>query len=718
MIFCEHLKAKGKPDFTPLHTHITQVAHATKKVAEALGFDPFIAKNGAILHDIGKASPLFQKRLSSNYKKNENNSVYRHELASLFFLSLFDEAIHPQLIEMVVSHHKSVKNDSREKGILDLEDIMEDVFAIHADQWEDWSVEALQILEALGIKTHFISRNEAEENYYNAVRYVKNNIANQGYSEWKGLLMAGDYFASAMLDKTEIQLNRVFKVPDLSFYKNRQNEMYPLSLVNADSAKKHTIVVASTGAGKTDFLLRRCKNRVFYTLPFQASINAMFNRVENDLKKSNPYIDIRLLHSASRVTVKNRSTEEKSLQGLVGSAIKILTPHQMASILFGTRAFEASILDLQGNDVILDEIHTYTNISQAIVIKLVEVLNRLNCRLHIGTATMPTDLYQKIVNILGKENVYEVSLPEKELNKFDRHTVHKLSQWEEADKIVENAIKTDQKILIVCNRVESAQNRYKYLEEQYPDVPILLIHSRFKRGDRNQKEKQLLGLDEKGSPTHEFNTSSKACIVVATQVVEVSLDISFDLMITETAPLDSLIQRFGRINRKRSKEKRKLKPVYVIQPPGNDKEAKPYDLDVLRSSFNVLPDGEVLHEQELQDKIDEVFPEIDVMDIETHSIFKKDGKIMIDYLTHRPKSYLLERLDIDSVSCIIDEDLETYENSSFEERLMMEIPARYWSVKSFGLCKYGNKPFIVPASSYNENTGFDIKKAQNSYELL
>ena len=189
-------------------------------------------------------------------------------------------------------------------------------------------------------------------------------------------------------------------------------------------------------------------------------------------------------------------------------------------------------------------------------------------------------------------------------------------------------------------------------------------------------------------------------------------------MITETAPLDSLIQRFGRINRKRSKEKRKLKPVYVIQPPGNDKEAKPYDLDVLRSSFNVLPDGEVLHEQELQDKIDEVFPEIDVMDIETHSIFKKDGKIMIDYLTHRPKSYLLERLDIDSVSCIIDEDLETYENSSFEERLMMEIPARYWSVKSFGLCKYGNKPFIVPASSYNENTGFDIKKAQNSYELL
>jgi CRISPR-associated endonuclease/helicase Cas3 len=718
MIICEHIKAKGKPDFTPLQTHIEQVAHVTEKVAESLGFDPFIAKNGAILHDIGKASTVFQKRLNPTFKKKENDNVYRHELASLFFLSLFDEAIQPQLIEMVVSHHKSVKHDAREKGILDLEDIVEDVFALHADGWEEWSVEALQILGALGIKTHPISKNEAEKNYYNAFSYVKKHIASQGYSEWKGLLMAGDHFASSMLDKTEIQLNRVFKVPDLSFYNNRRNEMYPLSLINADSTKKHTIVVASTGAGKTDFLFRRCKNRIFYTLPFQASINAMFNRVETDLRKSNPGLDIRLLHSASRITVKNRSTEEKTLQGLMGSAIKILTPHQMASIIFGTRAFEASILDLKGNDVILDEIHTYTNISQAIVIKLVEVLNRLNCRLHIGTATMPTDLYHKIVSILSKENVYEVSLPDKELDKFDRHTVHKLSQWDETDKIVEDAVKTDQKILIVCNRVDSAQNRYRYLEEQYPHVPILLIHSRFKRGDRNQKEKQLLGLDEKGNPTHEFNTSNKACIVVATQVVEVSLDISFDLMITETAPLDALIQRFGRINRKRFKENRKLKPVYVIQPPENEKEAKPYDLDILKLSFDVLPNGEVLYERDLQRKIDEVFPSIDVMDIETHSIFKRDGKIMIDYLTHRPKSYLLERLDIDSVSCIIDEELEVYENSTFEERLMMEIPARYWSVKSFGSCKYGNKPFIIPASSYDENTGFDIKGAQNSYELL
>ena len=712
---CPHIKAKGKPDFTPLYAHILHVVLAAEKVADALGFDKNIARQGAILHDIGKASPIFQARLNPDYRRRENDKTFRHELASLFFLSLFDEKIHPQLIEMVVAHHKSVEKDPRNKGILDLEENVDNVFAIHSADWDSWSKDAFKILTAFGIETHDISLNDAEKNYYKAVDYADKNITRQGYSEWKGLLMSADHFASAMLSETEIQLKKLFKLPNLNFFE-RQHALYPLSLIDASSDKKHTLVVASTGAGKTDFLFRRCKNRVFYTLPFQASINAMYQRVANELKATNPDLDIRVLHSASRVLIKNGQTEEKALQGLVGSSIKILTPHQIAAIIFGTRAFEATIIDLKGNDVILDEIHTYTEISRAIVIKMVEVLNRLGCRLHIGTATMPTDLYNKILDILGKENVYEVSLPLSELAKFDRHTVHKLNSWDDADEIVCNAVAGDKKILIVCNRVKSAQEHYEYFKERYSDIPMLLLHSRFKRGDRNQKEKKLLGLNENGNPNGEFNTSEKACIVLATQVVEVSLDISFDLMITETAPLDSLIQRFGRVNRKRTLETiGKFKPVYLVPPPDDKKEALPYDAEILKASFGILPNNEILHETDLQDKIDAVFPEVDVMDIETHSIFKKDGSMVIDFLTHRPKSYLLELLEIDSVSCITEEDIEKYEKASFEERMLLEIPARYWSVKKFPQCMYGNKPFIVPTHAYNFEIGFDIDKAKQKF---
>jgi CRISPR-associated endonuclease/helicase Cas3 len=712
---CPHIKAKGKPDFTPLYAHILHVVLAAEKVADALGFDKNIARQGAILHDIGKASPIFQARLNPDYRRRENDKTFRHELASLFFLSLFDEKIHPQLIEMVVAHHKSVEKDPRLKGILDLEENTDNVFAIHSIDWDIWSKDAFKILEAFGIETHDISINEAEKNYYEAVDYADKNITRQGYSEWKGFLMAADHFASAMLNETESQLKKLFKTANLSFFE-RQHELYPLSLMDASSDKKHTLVVASTGAGKTDFLFRRCKNRVFYTLPFQASINAMYQRVAHDLKPSNPDLDIRVLHSASRVLIKNGQTEEKALQGLVGSSIKILTPHQIAAIIFGTRAFEATILDLKGNDVILDEIHTYTEISRAIVIKMVEVLQRLGCRLHIGTATMPTDLYNKILDILGKENVYEVSLPPSEMDKFDRHIVHKLNSWDDADEIVCKAVDDDKKVLVVCNRVKSAQEHYEHYKNRLPKIPILLLHSRFKRGDRNQKEKKLLGLNDEGLSTGEFNTSEKACIVVATQVVEVSLDISFDIMITETAPLDSLIQRFGRVNRKRTFDTiGKLKPVYLIPPPDDTKEALPYDPGILKASFDVLPENEILHERNLQKKIDAVFPEVDVMNIETHSIFKKDGSMVIDFLTHRPKSYLLELLEIDSVSCITEEDIEKYEKASFEERMLMEIPARYWSVKKFPQCAYGNKPFIVPAHAYNFEIGFDIDKAKQKF---
>ncbi|GAG83900.1 unnamed protein product, partial [marine sediment metagenome] len=150
-----------------------------------------------------------------------------------------------------------------------------------------------------------------------------------------------------------------------------------------------------------------------------------------------------------------------------------------------------------------------------------------------------------------------------------------------------------------------------------------------------------------------------------TQVVEVSLDISFDLMITETAPLDSLIQRFGRINRKRSEETiGKLKPVYIVAPPENKNDALPYGLSILEKSYSILSENKTLHEKELQAKIDEVFPEIDFMNIEQHAIFKESGNWVIDKLTHRSKSILFEMLDIDSVACICEEDEEKYSESA------------------------------------------------------
>lgn len=701
------LYAKSGPEWTPLHIHLQQVADTSERFADHLGMDLSVARNGGLLHDIGKAHPIFQNRLHVSTRQHDR--PFRHEIASLFFLSLFPREQWNALIEMVVSHHKSLRNDTGKLGLLDLNQEC-DYEDFHLGNWEEWNKPALEILSNLKIPVRNIPRKEALENLSLCLQFCEIQNRKNGYSEWKGILMGADHFASALLNKTPDWLPKLFTKPDLSFY-NRTHPLYPLSSINANSDKTHTIVVAPTGAGKTDFLLRRCRGRVFYTLPFQASINAMFRKIAHDLAQHNPDLDIRVLHSTSKVVKRKNDYEETVIQPLIGSSVKILTPHQLAALVFGMAGFEMLLLDIRKCDVIFDEVHTYSDVSQAIVLKLVEVLRSNGCRIHIGTATMPTILYKKIKNILGA-SVYEVKLPTQRLNEFDRHIVHKIDSFDASKEILRKAVKENQKLLIILNKVKVAQEVYGYVNHEFPSTPSLLLHSRFRRCDRNKNENKLLGLDDDGNPLGIFNTSKDACIVVATQIIEVSLDISFDLLITECAPLDALIQRFGRVNRKRTAENlNELKNVFVISPPQNENEVKPYDLELLNKTFDVLQDGKPLREKDLQGKIDSVFTSIDLRNIEEHSVFKSNGRININFLSHNSKAILFELLNIDSVSCIRESDVFDYENANYENRLQLEIPTYYWSVSKMRQSEKGNRPFIIPDEAYDaEKMGLDISK--------
>ncbi|MNY52744.1 hypothetical protein D3C86_1884430 [compost metagenome] len=71
---------------------------------------------------------------------------------------------------------------------------------------------------------------------------------------------------------------------------------------------------------------------------------------------------------------------------------------------------------------------------------------------------------------------------------------------------------------------------------------------------------------------------------------------------------------------------------------------------------------------------------------------------------------MFELLEIDSVSCITEDDVENYENGDFEIRLQLEIPVSYWSVAKMEQSKKGNKPFIIPEIAYSKEIGLDAKK--------
>ncbi|WP_212004051.1 CRISPR-associated helicase Cas3' [Chitinophaga sp. HK235] len=685
----QNLLAKKK---VQLHIHLEQVALAIECIAQNLhySFDRGLARKGAVLHDVAKAHPHFQRKI----RKKRNTTlveevtwgfIHRHELSSLAFLPAFPRSEWDVLIDMVVAHHRSIIHDPREQGILDLDNNDRHWIALHLYAWEDWFPYGRSILNHFGYDCPEISKEEAGAAMQYAVEYCSRK--KNGWSPWRGLLMAADHFASAFTYNTGDQLQHLFVKPDLSvFHPKAKNPLYPLADIPASDNRQHTLVVYPTSSGKTYFLIRRCKGRIAYMLPYQASINAMSERLREK------GLEVRIQHGTSSLVVNKNNVAEKMLQSLVGASVKVMTPHQVAGIIFGTAGFESVMLDLMGCDVILDEIHTYAGISQSMVVEIVKTLLRLHCRIHIGSATMPACLYNALLEVLGgPEQVYEVKATPEVLDTYDRHIIFKLEDDTGVPELLQKAIAGKEKVLLVFNTVEKAQRAMLKYEKMFPAIPVLLIHAGFSWMFRYAAEEQLKQLNKK---------KKSPCIVIATQVVEVSLDISFDLMVTECAPLESLIQRMGRIHRERKERTQgTYKPIYVLAPKGSP---APYKQEILEKSYALLPpDGEPLRERDLQEKLDALYPALDLPEMDMHLIYR-EGRYAIRELTNIRQATLLKIMGADSLTCILKEDEKSYLEASWEERRKMEIPISWYQVKINNLestqLDVGSKPFVVKQS--------------------
>ncbi len=146
------------------------------------------------------------------------------------------------------------------------------------------------------------------------------------------------------------------------------------------------------------------------------------------------------------------------------------------------------------------------------------------------------------------------------------------------DELARFAADTHQKdtlTLLIVNRVERAQALAQALRGHCPDTPIGLVHSRFRRPDRSAQEAVLHQPGDR--------------IVVATQAVEAGVDVSAKTLVTEVAPLSSLVQRFGRCNRYGEQESGGSIHWLDLQPT-DDKDARslPYTFSELREASESL----------------------------------------------------------------------------------------------------------------------------------
>ena len=159
--------------------------------------------------------------------------------------------------------------------------------------------------------------------------------------------------------------------------------------------------------------------------------------------------------------------------------------------------------------------------------------------------------------------------------------IQRLPDASVAMSVLAEAAREGRAAVWIRNTVQDARDAHRDLKVLLPDADVGLFHARFALGDRLEIERGVLESFGKKSEVHERNR-----ILIATQVVEQSLDCDWDIMITDLAPIDLIIQRAGRLHRHDHRPTRPEPVLYVVAPdPTNDPGANWYEAAFPRGAF-------------------------------------------------------------------------------------------------------------------------------------
>jgi CRISPR-associated endonuclease/helicase Cas3 len=197
--------------------------------------------------------------------------------------------------------------------------------------------------------------------------------------------------------------------------------------------------------------------------------------------------------------------------------------------------------------------------------------------------TVDVDVEQDIQRELSLDLTKETSLALRDTmyaKKTVQKTIAKAGESEKLVKEIINAHKKQSLTLVVVNTVKRAVELYEALKAEChrrkSSLDLVLIHSRFRPPDRRQKIEKLL------EPPSEEGT-----LIVSTQVVEAGIDVSAKTLFTELAPWSSLVQRFGRCNRRGKDDDAKVFWTDVVSTRQNNLSA-PYDEQDMKLARDVL----------------------------------------------------------------------------------------------------------------------------------
>lgn len=453
------------------------------------------------------------------------------------------------------------------------------------------------------------------------------------------------------------------------------------------------ILEAPMGCGKTEAALssaeilasKHGKNGLFFGMPTQATANGIFPRILSWAEKQSKefYHSVQLKHSSSELNktfgkIQRGIHEDDSDSGLIVHSwfcdnkkacladFVAATVDQMLMMALKRKHVMLLHLGLSEKVVVIDEVHAYDAYMNQYLERALQWLGAYHTPVILLSATLPARRRMSLVRAyLGLKRSDEC---------FERNTAYPLLTWTNGSEINQKALSfdgehktveiskcTDENVLelvryaveaggcvgVIVNTVSRAQSFAGMIRESITDS-VMLYHAQFIFPDRAEKEKQILDRIGKSSTSEE----RKGFVIVGTQVLEQSLDIDLDLLITDICPVDLLLQRIGRLhrhNRDGRPEQLRSPECYVITDEYDDEQSGTsniYGRWLLRETMERLPERITLPD-DISPLVQQVYGAFDESEEYNKYILdndKKEGKAK-SFLLKKPKRDIHGLLD-------------------------------------------------------------------------
>ena len=529
----------------------------------------------------------------------------------------------------------------------------------------------------------------------------------------KGILNRCDYHASSG-EKENIEIPPLLNGKNISNYVeetilSKYGQLRNVQSFMLENNDKNLVIVASTGIGKTEAsLLWSYGQKTFYTLPLKVSINAIYERVKNEYGYGDKLM---LMHSDAISYLLDEDNDKYKHIKSFSYPLTVCTIDQLFSFVYKYSGCEQILATLKYSKLIIDEIQAYSPQLVAKIIYGLKLITQVGGKFAIITATMPP-----IFEYYLKKQKIDYLKPNKSfLSDKIRHFIS--FKEEELDYVLIAEQGKYKKVLVICNTIKKAQEVYNNISDC---CDTYLLHSHFIRKDRQLLEDSIMN----------FSCSNKNGVWVATQLVEASLDIDFDILFTEMAAADSILQRMGRCYRKR--EYKENYPNVYIYNTGNGR-GYIYDEEIFDRSVMFLNqyNDDFFNEEQKQNYINVVYDENELK----RSNFSKEIRNEIDNCSgaimglYTKEESMRNLRNISAINVIPEEVYSFYNQNSKIDDCCNIIKNKHCSLKekikaekflnslTISINKFSNKAKLADLKPISDNSFIKIYRIQSSYSF-